>query len=214
MSLVRRAAHLALTTLRQARWRRWTVAIAVVYLIVYLLAIGNLVVSPGGSAARFVAVPSLQVVDDWPAQIFHRIAPFVFEPVASVHPVAQVALLIAPLNIAMGLLLGGLVGVNVAASVRVGRGARACGRRAFPGIVGALPGFLTGFACCVPTLALLLGTQVTAVVVALRSSFFPVAVGTLLGSLLWVAHRDAAVTPLRHPRSRVRGCLRHGGRRT
>lgn len=194
MTLVRRAGRLAVATLRDRRSRRWVIVVAVLYLVVYLLAIGNLVVSPGGAAARFVDVPSIQVVDAWPSRMFERIAPFTFEPIASLHPFRQVALSVAPLNIAMGSSLGLLVGVNVVASVSLGRGARACGRRAFPGILGAVPGFLTGFACCVPTFALLLGAQVTAAVVALRNAFFPIAVVALLGSLLWVARRDAVVT--------------------
>lgn len=202
MRLVRRAARLAVGVLRERQWRRWVLLVTAVYLVVYLLAIGNLVVSPGGAAARFVEAPAVHVVSDWPTRMFDRIAPFAFESVAAVYPVRQIALSVAPLNIAMGLLLGLLVGLNVVASVRLGRGARACGRRAFPGVVGALPGFLTGFACCVPTFVLLLGAQVTVAVVALRNVFFPLAVASLLVALLWVARREAAVgdaTPARVP---------------
>jgi hypothetical protein len=202
--LVRRAARLAAATLRERQSRWWVLVVAGVYVVVYLLAIGNLAISPGGAAARFVEVPSVQVVDGWPTRMFERIAPFAFEPVAAVYPVRQVALLVAPLNIAMGLGLGLLVGVNVVASVRLGRGARACGRRAFPGVLGALPGFLTGFACCVPTFALLLGAQVTVAVVALRNVFFPFAVLALLAALLWVARRDAAVSDPQPLDGRVR----------
>ncbi|MDP8928276.1 MAG: hypothetical protein M3O70_06795 [Actinomycetota bacterium] len=186
MTLARRAAHLALTTFEPG-WRRWVLVVAGIYLGIYLLAIGNLIISPSGTAARLVDVPSVRVVDGWPSRMFDRIAPFAFEPIAALHPVRHVALLLAPLNVAMGLLLGMLVGVNITASLRVARGARACGRRAFPGMLGAVPGLLTGFACCVPTLALVLGTQVAAAVVALRSAFFPLAVVTLVASLLWVA---------------------------
>ncbi|MDP8961269.1 MAG: hypothetical protein M3N32_06625 [Actinomycetota bacterium] len=205
MTLARRAAHLALSTF-QADWRRWVLVVAGIYLVVYLLAIGNLIISPSGTAARLVDVPSVRVVDGWPARMFERIAPFAFEPVAALHPVRHVALLVAPLNVVMGLLLGMLVGVNIAASLRVARGARACGRRAFPGMLGAVPGLLTGFACCVPTFALVLGTQVAAAVVALRSAFFPLAVVTLVASLLWVARAaerggDASAGPSKDGRT-------------
>lgn len=53
------------------------------------------------------------------------------------------------------------------------------------GLLGSLPRFLTGFACCVPTVALVLGAQFTLAVIALRSWFFPVAVVAMSASLLW-----------------------------
>ncbi|MDP8959707.1 MAG: hypothetical protein M3N51_11085, partial [Actinomycetota bacterium] len=101
----------------------------------------------------------------------------------------------SPLNIAMGVLLGFLVGVNVAAALQVFRTARVCRRRAFGGLLGALPGFLTGFACCVPTVVLVLGAQFTLALIALRSWFFPFAVAALVGSLVWNARRIRALDP-------------------
>lgn len=196
-ALSRRAGRLALDSVRRPRSRRWVLGIAAVYLVVYLLAIRHLVVSLGG-LTRFVDTPSVTVVDNWPSRLFDQIAPFAFEPVAAVYPTSHVALFVAPLNLAMGLLLGMLVGINVVAAWAVGHGARACGRRAFPGLLGALPGLLTGFACCVPTLALLVGSQFTLAIVALRSAFFPVAVAALLASLIWIARRAERV-PQQHP---------------
>lgn len=52
---------------------------------------------------------------------------------------------------------------------------------------------MTGFACCVPTVALVLGAQLTLALIALRSWFFPLAVGALSLSLLWYARRGLSL---------------------
>ncbi len=175
--------------LRERRYRRWGTAVAVLYLVVYLFAIQNIIVSLGTDPTRFVDVPSMQLAPDWTSKVFKQIAAFYYEPVAAIYPVNHVTILVSPVNIAMGALLGVLVGLNVAVALHVVREAKACRRRAFTGLLGALPGFLTGFACCVPTVALVLGAQFTVALVALRSYFFPFALLALLGSLGWNARR-------------------------
>lgn len=175
--------------LSQRRYRRWGAAVALLYLVVYLFAIQNIIVSPGSDLQRFVDVPSIQVAPDWTSKVFKQIASFYYEPVAAIYPINYVTLLVSPLNIAMGTLLGALVGTNVAVAVYVVSRAKACRRRAFTGLLGALPGFLTGFACCVPTVALVLGAQFTVAMVGLRSYFFPFALLALVLSLGWNARR-------------------------
>lgn len=160
-----------------------------VYLVVYLVAIQNIILSPGRDLTRFVDVPSVQVVPDWTSKVFKQLAAFYYEPVVAVYPVNHLTVLVSPVNIAMGALLGLLVGLNVAVALHVLGRAKECRRRPFTGLLGALPGFLTGFACCVPTVALVLGAQFTVALVALRSYFFPFALVTLLLSLLWNARR-------------------------
>ena len=181
-----RATRLALGVRRQ---RRIAAAVTAAYLLVYLLAIRNLVISPSTDFSRFVSIPSIQAAPDWTAKVFKQIAAFYYEPVAIVHPVNHVALLVSPVNLLMGLALGFLVGANVALAVQVVRTARSCRVRAFTGLLGALPGFLTGFACCVPTVALVVGAQFTVALVALRSYFFPVALASLALALAWNGRR-------------------------
>jgi hypothetical protein len=147
------------------------------------------VISPGTDFSRFVSIPSIQVAPDWSAKVFKQIAAFYYEPVMVVYPVNHVAILVSPVNIAMGILLGLLVGANVAMALQVVRSARACRTRAFTGLLGALPGFLTGFACCVPTVALVVGAQFTVVLVAFRSYFFPFALVSLALALAWNGRR-------------------------
>lgn len=75
--------------------------------------------------------------------------------------------------------------LNLAVALDAYRHARACRRRAVGGLLGSLPGFLTGFACRVPTVALVPGAQFTLVLIALRSWFFPVAVVAMTAPLVW-----------------------------
>ncbi|MBW3578569.1 MAG: hypothetical protein KY462_12680 [Actinobacteria bacterium] len=176
-------------TLRQRRYR-WAAALSgAVYLLIYLLAIQDIRVSPGRDLRRFVDVPSVQVVPGWASRMFEQIAPFAFEPVAAVYPVNHVTILVAPMNIAMGTLLGVLVGLNVAVAWHAVATARACKTNAFGGILGALPAFLGGFVCCVPAVALVVGAQFTVFLVAVRSWFFPAAVAALLVTLWWNTRR-------------------------
>lgn len=175
--------------LRVPRLRRIALGVAAAYLVLYLFAIGNLVVSPGTDLARSVPIPSVHVVPDWTSKALKQIAAFYYEPVATIYPANHVTILVSPVNIAMGLALGILVGINVALALRILGMARACRPRAFGGLLGAVPGLLTGFACCVPTVGLVLGAQFAVALIALRSFFFPVAVAALLASLAWNARR-------------------------
>lgn len=182
--------------LRVKRYRRWALALTAAYLLVYLWAIQNLVFSFGTDLTQFVDVPSIQVVSDWPSKVLEPIAAFYYEPVIAVYPVNHVTLLVSPANIAMGLLLGALVGLNVAVALLTARRATACRRRSFGGLLGALPGFLSGFACCVPTFALVLGAQFTLALIAVRSYFFPLAVVVMTLSLAWNARRARTMSSL------------------
>jgi hypothetical protein len=192
-------------TLRARRYRRWVLLIAAGYVLVYLLAIQNLIIT-GRDLSRFVSIPSVQVSADWPSRWLEPIAAFYYEPIVAIRPINHVTFLVSPVNLAIGLLLAGLVGVSVSAALYARRlQGPACRTRGVGGVVAALPGFLTGFACCVPTVALALGAQFALAVVAVRSWFVPAAVVALLGSMLWTGSRLSAgrdaTTPTPRPSS-------------
>lgn len=174
--------------------RRLGIGAGLLYLVIYLMAIQNLVIS-GTDLTRFVQVPSVAVASDWTSKVFRPIAAFYFEPVAAVYPVNHLTIFFSPVNLAMGTLLGGLVAVNVAVAAYLVRTSRACGTRAYTGLLGALTGFLTGFACCVPTLAVVLGAQFTIFLIAVRSYLFPFAVLALGVSLFWNVRRALEIAP-------------------
>ncbi len=60
-------------------------------------------------------------------------------------------------------------------------------------MLGVLPAFLLGFACCVPTFLLVLGTGTAAallpVLVPLRPVFYPLTLVMLISTLMWGASR-------------------------
>lgn len=169
---------------------RTTVLVTAAYLLLYLVAIQQLVLSPG----RRTVGPAIQVVDGWASRMFEPIAPFSFEPVAAFRPAPWLTLFVSPLNIAMGLALGALVAANVAVGVLLFRRARACRAGSFAGVLGALPAFLTGFACCAPTIAIVVGAQFTVALLAVRSYLLPLAVALLLASLALNTHREQRLT--------------------
>lgn len=190
----RRAAIAA--ALGTRRRRLVAAAISVAYLLVYLWAIRHLIFT-SGRAAAFVDTPSLRVVPDWPSRVFDEVASFNYEPVVAIYPIERVQLLLSPVNTVMGLVLGGLVSVNLLLALVAQRAGRSCRRGAVGGVLGSLPGLLTGFACCVPTFALVLGTQATAMLIGLRSWLFPAAAAVVLATLWWSAGRTARVLSTR-----------------
>jgi len=190
-SALRDARWLIPAVLSRSRYRWLTGAALTGYLVVYLLAIGNIIVSSTVTLGR--EVPSLYLVDGWATTLWKPIAPFYFESIAAVY-LPGVAIFLSVPNLLMGLGVGALLGINVALAVYGARVAAACGRTGFSGLAGALPGLLTGFACCVPTLALVLGANIALAVIAVRGLFFPASVSMLAASILWTAHRIGRTT--------------------
>ncbi|MFW6447966.1 MAG: hypothetical protein ACOC0X_00330 [Halobacteriota archaeon] len=184
---VRRAVDLLDRTafaVRASLARRDGLAIAMVaaatYMAVYLAGLGHLGWGEGGV--------DLVVVADPLARMTESMAPFQYEPVALLA-LGPVELLVAPVNLGLGVLLAGLVGVNLAVSWVAWRGPRTC--RIGPGasVVAGVPGILSGFVCCGPTILLVVGVQASAGILAAMQWFVPVAIGLLLATLLWVGTR-------------------------
>lgn len=190
----RRVAGVAAAALRDRPARRLAVVVAALYLLVYLAAIGDLVWT-GAGAARFVRVPSVEVAADWPAKLLAQRAPFAYEPILAIHPVQHVTLFVAPADLAMGLLLGALAGLNLGVALLATRARRACRVRGAVGLLGALPALAGGVTCCVPTLALALGTQLAGALLVVGGYLFPVALLAAALPLVWNAHRLARAAP-------------------
>lgn len=180
------------------RHRLMVSAVTVLYLVTYLWSIRDIVVTATDQSG-FGAAGSIQIAADWPAKLLRQTAPFSYEPVLAARATGHIQLFLAPVNVALGLLLGGLAGANLAVAVHLYRTAATCRRRSFAGLLGAVPGFLTGFACCVPTLTLLLGAQVAAALIGLRNWLFPLALAILLAGLAWSARRLAGRGPPTDP---------------
>lgn len=157
------------------------------YVALYLAAMQYLVVAPGETESLL----ALEVLPDWRNLAFRRRGPFLFEPIGVLH-VAPVVIFLSIPNIAIALALGLLVGANVAASYY---GFHALGMRGVRGIhalLGTIPALISGAACCVPTLILVIGLQLTATLAAVWPWLVPLSALLLVISLQWSLHRMVA----------------------
>jgi hypothetical protein len=166
----------------------WSVALA--YLLLFQVAVADLTIDSAWRPA------SIFVVDSWQTLVLRTRAPFQFEAVA-VAETPFLVWLVSPMNIAVGLALGLLTGVQVAL-VRIARHcAVSCGLKPAAGALAAVPGLLAGSACCAPILFVLLGVQVTASLITLMGLLIPAAfVFLLLGlglTLRFAARRCAGL---------------------
>ncbi|MFI2347142.1 hypothetical protein ACH492_08800 [Streptomyces sp. NPDC019443] len=175
------------TALAVRRHRRIGLFAAAVVLVAYLLSIGDLAVSASG---RFTGVPVFQT--DW-EQLFQARAPYLFEPVLALHPSSYVEVFLSPLNLLLGAIVAALVGCNAAIAGLAARQGTSCRRTRYARLLGVLPAFLLGFACCVPTFLLVLGAGTAAallpVLIPLRPVFYPLTLVVLISTLVWGASR-------------------------
>jgi hypothetical protein len=82
-----------------------------------------------------------------------NISPFLYEPLGYIELFNSVRFLIAPANIVLGLFLSILVFLNIASVIYIYSMPKQCRVDAkFRGLVGILPSFLSGFACCLPSI--------------------------------------------------------------
>lgn len=170
------------------RRERWVFVVAAsVILVLYLLAIGDLAISPSG---RFSAAPAMRFVPD---AVFQSRAPYLFEPVIALYLGSHVAAFLSPINVLLGLIVAALAGLNIALAAYGARQAVACRRPGYSRSLAVLPAFLLGFACCVPTFVLALGAGTAAailpVLLPVRPLFYPLTLVLLLSALLWGVHR-------------------------
>jgi hypothetical protein len=160
----------------------WSIAAA--YLMLFLVAVADLTIDGVWRPLSGFAA------SDWQNLVLRQRSPFQFETVAVVEA-PWLVWLISPMNIAIGLTLGLLTGLQIAL-VRIAKDcAVACGLSPATGILAGLPGLLAGSACCAPLLFVLLGIQVTASMVTLMGLLVPVAF-FLLGAGLVMTLRTAA----------------------
>jgi hypothetical protein len=92
----------------------------VTFVLLYLYSVGNIVIALGADLAFGRPIPGASVLSDWPSKMWQPTAPFVWEPVAAVYLTRSVTLFVSVPNSLLALLLGTLVGLNMA--VAIGRG--------------------------------------------------------------------------------------------
>ncbi|WP_439025703.1 hypothetical protein [Haloarchaeobius sp. DT45] len=160
-----------------------TLAVTVLYLAIYLLAIGDLAIRSGFGVGYIV-------VSDPFARMFETTTSrFAWEAIALVN-LEVVRLLVSPLNIALGLVLAGLVGINLGVTYLAWRHPKACGiERTDAGggtsLLAAVPALLSGSACCGPVVLIALGVSASGALLTVFEWLLPVGVALLLASLVY-----------------------------
>lgn len=150
------------------------------YPLLYLGSLGHLALGGRGYAVRVVADPFSRALESTRA--------FSFEPVASVV-IEPLTLLVSPLDIGLAVVLGVLLGCNLAVGVVAWRSPAACGIEGSAGLFAGLPALLTGATCCGPAVLLVVGVGATGPLLTALGYATPVTGLALVGSLFVVAGR-------------------------
>jgi hypothetical protein len=162
----------------QKRRTRWVFLVSsVLYLLLYLFAIGDL--GFYGWQNEFAVQTSSQPFP----MLFKQISPFYFEAIALVK-VPLMSYLFSPLNLLFAIVLAVLVGLNIALSYIAIVQPKVCYGNPTLGVFSSLPALIAGSACCGPIILLVLGIQASAFLIALFGVLVPIAIMLLLGTLV------------------------------
>lgn len=198
MSRPLRAHERAAAILRIPAYRALALLLGVGYLVLFLAALRDL--TPGGEGFGFLSVP-------W-QRMFERTGAVTFEPVAQVT-IPGWTLLVSPLNLLIGSVLAGLAALNLVVTWIAFRQPAACRFNRSAGLLASIPALLAGSACCAPVLVLLLGLQLSSLMMSVFQALIPLSAALLLVTLKLVLDRtdvtllaseSARATPSRNPR--------------
>lgn len=154
---------------------------ALVYGVLYLYMIGDLAFSGGGGPWSF------QWVTAPLERLFERRAGLQFEAVAVLR-LPPLLWLLGPVNLLIGLGLGGLVGLNALLAYQALRSPR-CATGGPVAALALLGPLFSGAACCAPLTLLALGIPATAAVLTVFDWLLPASAGVLALSALWLHRR-------------------------
>ena len=166
--------------MKDKRSRKYALMIGVIYLLLYLVSIGNLTI------IRMPEILKLRLIDDWQSKMFKPIAPFLWESIAVLYIYGGLTLFISVPNILVALFLTILVFFNIATAVYSYNIMPI--RPGFKGLIGLVPSLFTGFVCCVPTFIITLGaisTSFTVFFIEIRQYLIPVSVIIMVLNLIW-----------------------------
>lgn len=178
-------ARLLVAILAQRRFLVAALISLTAYVVLYLAAMQYLIIAPGDSLL------SLEVLPEWRSLAFRQRGPFLFEPIGVLH-LGPLAIFLSVANLFIAVVLGLLVGANVAASYYGFRELGMRGLRGVHALIGTIPALISGAACCVPTLILVIGLQLTATVATVWSWLVPISALLLVISLWWSLRRMVA----------------------
>jgi hypothetical protein len=171
-------ARTLLAILRMRTYRRLAASVSLFYLILFMVALQD--ISLGGTGFQVLTT-------DW-SRAFDRTGTFTFEPIAQLT-VPGVTMLLSPINFTIGAILSLLVGLNLMVTYIAFKQPRACGFNRSTGILASLPALLAGSACCAPVIILILGLQLSSLMVAAFQVLIPVSGMLLLLTLSLILKR-------------------------
>lgn len=159
-------------------YRRLGVAMGLVYLVLFLIALQD--ISLGGDGFEFLSI-------EW-TRMFDRTGAVTFEPIARLT-IPGLTILLSPINILIGLGVAALVGLNLVITYIAFRQPSVCSFNRSTGVFASLPALLAGSACCAPAIVLILGLQVSSLFVSVFQALIPVSVVLLLITLKLILDR-------------------------
>ncbi|GLI54684.1 hypothetical protein PM10SUCC1_01990 [Propionigenium maris DSM 9537] len=160
---------------------RWGSLAGFLYLLFYLYSTGDLTL--GNPFGRFNTV----ILRGWRVQLFKTKAPFIWEGIGA-FSTGDFYFIVSPMNIALGLILGILVALNVAIAIYGKKYPASCPLRKNRGLLGVFTGLLGGFVCCVPTFIIILGpafSTLTVFFIRVRIFLIPLTLVLLTWGALW-----------------------------
>lgn len=174
-------------------YRRLSLGIAAAYLLLFLVALQD--ISRGGRGVRFLTA-------GW-GRMFERTGAFTFEPIAQLT-LPGLTILFSPLNVLFGTLIAALAGINLTLTYMAFRQPAACSFNRSTGILAGFPALLAGSACCAPAIVLVLGLQMSSLMIGVFQILIPVSFALLLVALKLILDRtDPALLPRDGADSRV-----------
>lgn len=162
------------------------VIVAIVYVMIYLFATQQLIFTSRVSQEDAIAM--FKILPNWKELLIRQRSPFLFEPVGILY-LGNLRFFISAPNIILAFVIGGLVGANISASYYTFKMLGLKGVRGVGLILGTIPVVLSGAACCVPTIIIIIGLQLTATLAAVWSLFVPISLILLTASLYWSVKR-------------------------
>jgi hypothetical protein len=173
--------------LSQKRFFLTALIVFVLYLLIYLAAVGHLIFTSRMEQAESFFV--IKILPNWRDLLFRQRSPFLFEAIGVIYFGSNIKLFISLPNLILATILGSLVGANIALSHYTFRKMGLSGSRGIVSLLGTIPPIISGTVCCVPTIVLLIGLQLTATLATAWSFFVPVSIALLLFSLFWSLRR-------------------------
>lgn len=179
-----------LSIITQRKFFLVALIVFVAYILVYLAAVGHLIfTSRMEQAESFLEVKFLP---NWQQLLLRQRSPFLFEAIGAVYIGSNIKLFLSIPNLILASLLGVLVGSNFALSFYNFKRLGLSGGKGVVALLGTIPSILGGMACCVPTLILVIGLQLTATLATVWSFFVPISIILLTLSIGWSLKRIQA----------------------